>query len=427
MSSGDQMRPAYERWRASYPRIFTRPLEIRPDGSTDPNASDFQPYHIESGVEKGQPWTRVQQGYMGANGTGIADWQKTHEIMGHMLLGLLGESVREPFWFTRFAGCASAPTSWAQQALDDNVVINAIWAFLPIEIFAEAARLAFDTTGPGDRSMDWGCELDVVKMRAFFEQLLGAASGGNTVSATPFALQIIDVRNNVPRVAAREVGRAAKSSITVHWNGPPIPAGVDPFALIVADANYHISKDWSPAPGIQGGDGIMYHFLIAPDGRVYKTRDDDAVLWHCGVGIGNFFSYAVQVMVGGDSTGVGDPVTSAQYTSLAQLIAHLGLDDVKPHKIWSGTACPGLELTAWISRHGWEEDMYTQEDRDQMARIEAMLTAPTGGSWLKAMSDKLNPFTVNVPATWLRRMFWGFDPQTRQPKTPTTPTPNDIP
>jgi len=183
-----------------------------------------------------------------------------------------------------------------------------------------------------------------------------------TVADLPLALQIIDMRDQLPLVPAEEVGRAAKSSITVHWNGPPIPPGEDPLDVIKSDAWFHTSKDWSPEPGIQGGDGIMYHFLVAPDGRCFKTRDDDAVLWHCGSQIGNWFSYAVQVMVGGNGDGTGDPVTSQQYAALTQLIAHLALDDVKPHKIWSGTACPGIELTAWINRQGWkEEDMNAKE------------------------------------------------------------------
>jgi hypothetical protein len=210
------------------------------------------------------------------------------------------------------------------------------------------------------------------------------------VGPAPFALRIIDVRDKLPLVPAREVGRAAKSSITVHWNGPPIAAGADPLDVIKSDAWFHTSKDWSPEPGIQGGDGIMYHFLVAPDGRCFKTRDDDAVLWHCGSEIGNRFSYAVQVMVGGNGDGTGDAVTSQQYATLTALIAHLALEQVKPHKIWSGTACPGLELTAWVNRQAWkEDDMFTDEDRKKLNRLYDHAEAYEPLVWMKRFQQWL--------------------------------------
>lgn len=173
-------------------------------------------------------------------------------------------------------------------------------------------------------------------------------------------MDIVDVRDELPLAEPEDrIGYyGPKTSVTVHWNGPPVPRDVDPLDVILGDAHYHISKDWSPEPGVQGGDGIMYHFLVAPDGRVFKTRDDDAVLYHCGSAIGNERSYAVQVMVGGDESGATDPstpITAEQLSALSQLIAFLGLDQVKPHRAWSSTTCPGNELADWVLRHAWEE------------------------------------------------------------------------
>lgn len=57
-----------------------------------------------------------------------------------------------------------------------------------------------------------------------------------------------------------------------------------------------------------------------------------------------------------------------------------------------------------------EDDMFTDEDRAQLKRLE----------------EKLNAFAENTPKVWLRRMFWGFDPFTKQKRETTTPTPPDI-
>jgi N-acetyl-anhydromuramyl-L-alanine amidase AmpD len=190
---GEQLRPAYDAWRARYPHIYTLPLEIRPDGSTDPSASDYQPYHIESGVElNGQPWARVQRGYLGADGSGIEGWQKTHEIKGHILLGILRlrmPTIEEQFWSARFGQCQYKvmPASWNLAKLEPSAM-RGIWAHLPVEIWAEAARLAFDTTGPGDRSMDWGCAVDRAKMRTFFEERLVGVTPMQTDYAAAIAL-----------------------------------------------------------------------------------------------------------------------------------------------------------------------------------------------------------------------------------------------
>ncbi|HEV8654480.1 MAG TPA: peptidoglycan recognition family protein [Candidatus Limnocylindria bacterium] len=286
----------------------------------------------------------------------------------------------------------------------DAAAPNSGWSFHPREQWAELFGAALSGrwivnlgASQGERTFNDGKPIDALTARAWIDKFVG---GGTIMTPTPFALQIIDVRDKLPLVLDAEVGRAAKSSITVHWNGPPIPSGEDPWLIILSDAWYHTSKDWSPEPGIQGGDGIMYHFLIAPDGRCFKTRDDDAVLWHCGSAIGNTFSYALQVMVGGEGDGTGDPVTADQYATLTQLIALLGLDDVKPHKIWSGTACPGLELTDWVNHQAWKEEDLTPEEH----------------AWLKRVYDHLEAYEPLVWTSrlqkWLAKALKSFNPNT---------------
>lgn len=218
-------------------------------------------------------------------------------------------------------------------------------------------------------------------------------------------MNIEDVRDELPIAEPQDrIGYfKPKTSVTIHWNGPPIPRDVHPLEVILGDAHFHISKDWSPAPGIQGGDGIMYHFLVAPDGTVYKTRDDDAVLYACGNAIGNERSYHVQVMVGGDGSGVTDPntpITPQQYASLAALVGFLGLDQVKPHRAWSPTTCPGNDLTNWVLRHSWEDDMPDEQTIREWAKEETRAVL-SNEAWL---TDAIKTAVQQAVEEVLRRL-----------------------
>lgn len=192
-------------------------------------------------------------------------------------------------------------------------------------------------------------------------------------------MQIEDVRDQLP-LKNWEAGRwGPKTSITVHWNGGPVPA-IDPLDMIKADAAYQMRPGWSGTA--DGADGVLYHWFIAPDGKVFKTRDDDAVLWHCADPVGNERSYAVQVMIGS-----GQLASSAQLSALTELILFLGLDQVKPHRIWSQTACPGDELTAWVANRSWEGEVVTEAD---FVAMYDRLIKPGLDATVQAMKDRLS-------------------------------------
>jgi len=177
----------------------------------------------------------------------------------------------------------------------------------------------------------------------------------------------IDMRATLPR-ADWDIGHLGpKTSVTVHWNGPPVPTNLTPRAMVEADARFHISKDWSPEPGVQGGDGIMYHRLYAPNGDVFLTREDDAVLWACGNAEGNRTSLHVQVMIG-----EGQHPSAAALWSLGRDLRALALP-VRPHRFWSLTQCPGDELAAWVAQEPWKEaDVgLTEEQIREIAKDEA--------------------------------------------------------
>lgn len=183
----------------------------------------------------------------------------------------------------------------------------------------------------------------------------------------------VNLIGDLPR-ADWSIGTAPKYSVTVHWNGTPLPDGVNDEDVIWGDANYHISKDWSPEPGIQGGDGIMYHRLYGRDGTVYLTRDPSDILWHCGDTFGNWHSEAWQVMVG-----AGETCTPEQ---LAALKRDLQAEErpLFPHRHWSPTQCPGDELVGVLANLT-EEDV--TEDRVKQLIQEAVATT------IQAIKDEL--------------------------------------
>lgn len=207
-------------------------------------------------------------------------------------------------------------------------------------------------------------------------------------------MAVVDLRDELPRADWSE-GVSPKSSITVHWNGTPLPDDVSDLDVIFGDANYHVSKDWSPAPGIQGGDGIMYHRLYGRDGTVYLTRDPGDVLWHSGSTIGNLTSEAWQVMVG-----EGESCTPAQLAALRRDLAADGRA-VFPHQFWSATQCPGPELTAALDaiKEGEETPMtperYAAELEDLVKAtvrviVDAEFIERIKAEAVKAVADKLN-------------------------------------
>ena len=168
---------------------------------------------------------------------------------------------------------------------------------------------------------------------------------------------LIDIRHEIPR-ADWSIGFASpKTSVTVHWNGGAVDENADPFEVIRADAQFHINKNWGDSAHPAYGDGLMYHRMYARDGRVFQTRDDDAVLYHCGAS-GNSTSFAWQVM-----TGSGQNATPAQMASLRRDLAAMGLP-AKGHRDWSPTQCPGDEIYALVYSDWEEEDMPFSTDPD---------------------------------------------------------------
>jgi hypothetical protein len=106
-------------------------------------------------------------------------------------------------------------------------------------------------------------------------------------------MNIKDIRNQLPlnllwegkTIGTRDVTRF----ITIHYNGPEVPghrqSGEGLMEQLQIDLRWQTQPGWSSVP--IGADGLQYHFIIGADGEVYQTRDENAMLWHCGNKTGN--------------------------------------------------------------------------------------------------------------------------------------------
>jgi N-acetyl-anhydromuramyl-L-alanine amidase AmpD len=131
----------------------------------------------------------------------------------------------------------------------------------------------------------------------------------------------------LPRDAAsrnyhtRAVGDITK--IVVHYDAVAVPSskgnalGYDPLARYVAQAQYHISKNWNEGPGpAVRGFGLMYHYRVSADGRLWRTQPDNLVTWHARNA--NYGGLAVCC-----DLGPGQQPTTSQLCGLLALLHHL--------------------------------------------------------------------------------------------------------
>lgn len=186
-----------------------------------------------------------------------------------------------------------------------------------------------------------------------------APSGVFVVALHPALAAIIadDWRSRIPRKSWSIGQQPAKTSITLHWNGPAVlPSRQTGDGLLVqirdVDASWQMRPGWSNTP--DGADGLQYHYVVDPlTGAIYLTRNPDAMLWHCAHPEGNARSVAVHVPIG-----KGQAITNAGWAGCARLFEALiaaydlaSRDITYGHREWSSTDCPGPSL--WGRLLGW--------------------------------------------------------------------------
>jgi hypothetical protein len=209
--------------------------------------------------------------------------------------------------------------------------------------------------------------------------------------------RIFDVREELPRLAEDFSHHWPKVSVTLHWNGPPIPTWVHPLEIILADAHYHLRRDNAPEiAGRQGADGILYHRMYTQSGDRYDVRDPEDALWHCGNEWGNQSSWAWQLMIG-----TGQRPSAPMLAAVARDLAELDFPRVYPHGAWSRTECPGDDITDWIAREGWKEELHV--DQPTQAAIREACAK------IVELSNALIAFLKTSLPIWLDRMAEGRD------------------
>lgn len=169
---------------------------------------------------------------------------------------------------------------------------------------------------------------------------------------------IQDLIDELPRHSTKKYNSRPLSNIrhlVVHHSA--VPPSVGPHRI----AAYHVSKqDWP---------GIGYHFLVAENGSIYQGNALETVSYHAvkanprGVGV---------CFLGNFTKTVPPP---AQLAGGAHLIAWLmqglgiALDEVKGHKEFMDTACPGEQ---WLNGQKWKEML-----RGEIAEVQETADQPS--------------------------------------------------
>lgn len=162
-----------------------------------------------------------------------------------------------------------------------------------------------------------------------------------------------DIINKLPHAnegyeAHRPLG--AIEIIGVHYDAANRAEQYDPLARYLAQAAYHIQKDWDTGPGYIPGFGLMYHYKISGDGRLWITQPEDLVTW----AVNNANRKSLNICV---DCGTNQGPTTHQLDTLASTLEWLtnerpeipaGRADVWGHlelrQYGNSTACPGRLL-----------------------------------------------------------------------------------
>jgi hypothetical protein len=177
--------------------------------------------------------------------------------------------------------------------------------------------------------------------------------------------EIIDVSEKLPRNTQSRYWRlrppGAIRTIVVHYDAVAVPPagegdapGYDPPARYAAQARYHMEKNWNAGDGPPvRGFGLMYHYRVSADGRIWRTQPEGLVTWHARDA--NYAGLAVCC-----DLGPGQEPAQVQIAGLKALLDWLctGRPDIPACRkdVWghgelvregNSTPCPGA-LLAWV-------------------------------------------------------------------------------
>jgi hypothetical protein len=144
------------------------------------------------------------------------------------------------------------------------------------------------------------------------------------------------------------IGRRTRTTAqTLHWNGPAVPVHRQRGAGVMEQLR--IDVEWQTRPGWagtqRGADGLQYHTAVDADGVIYRCRDEDAKLWHCGHATGNAESLSLHLLLGR-----GQAPTEEQWRATLWLLDDWRVRYRFPisrsfgHMEWVSSECPGPDV-----------------------------------------------------------------------------------
>src|SRR5690625_4588352 len=97
-----------------------------------------------------------------------------------------------------------------------------------------------------------------------------------------------------------------------------------------------------------GGRQASWHYTV-DDTEIYQTLEDDQQGWHAGDGRGKGNTQSIGIEICENSDGnFNKAVENAQWSIKKLMDKHdIPLDNVVPHKHWSGKNCPRKLLNTW--------------------------------------------------------------------------------
>jgi len=172
---------------------------------------------------------------------------------------------------------------------------------------------------------------------------------------------ITDIVEQLPKANMDNEQRRALSEIKdiiVHYDAQNVrqDGPYDHLARFTAQTRYHIQKNWVTPPRFVPGFGLMYHYKITADGKIYKTQPETLVTWQAN----NANRRGLGVCC---DLGSNQEPTKAQLAALAEVLNWLtsGRPDIPAGRsnVWghielkadgNSTLCPG-RLLPYVQRY----------------------------------------------------------------------------
>ena len=140
----------------------------------------------------------------------------------------------------------------------------------------------------------------------------------------------------------------------------------------------------------RGWNDIAYSWVVCRHGYVYEGRGWDVRTAAQGTDPGNG-SYHAVCYLDDDKPDTRDvtPEAASALTSVINECRATGRGaDVRPHKHFHSTACPGPELTKWVADRGWEATCAPQRPEKAPSTPSKPLSSP---AWYKRTLQVQNP------------------------------------